>query len=197
MNTQRNIKTRRPQFSANVVRLLVGVVVVLVLGGPSARAQTSTAAPPPSAVDAPTVDSSITVKTNGTVSDPSGAIKVSGNVIIKSRRVIDTSSTTIPPIVLLDFDFSQVQGTTGTGKTLKTYVTGDNHATELRPLQATDTVVVTVPYFDSTKDILSASSFMVTATLNFDVSTGKLTSGSLTYGDNVFRSSGVGTFTVN
>ena len=196
MNTQLNIKTRRSLFSANVVTLLVGVVVVLVLGGPSARAQTSTAAPPP-ATTSDTVDSSITIKTTGTVSDPSGAIKVSGDVIIKCRRVLDTTTTTNPPIVLLDFDFSQLQGTTGSGKTLKTYVTGDNHATELRPLQATDTVVVTVPYFDSTKDILSASSFMVTATLNFDVSTGKLTSGSLTYGDNVFRSSGVGTFTVN
>jgi hypothetical protein len=196
MNTQLNIKTRRPLFSANVVTLLVGVVVVLVLGGPSARAQTSTAAPPPADTSG-NVDSSITIKTNGTVSDASGAIKLSGSVIIKCTRVIDTSSTTIPPIVLLDFDFSQLQGTTGSGKTLKTYVTGNNHVNQLRPLQATDTVVVTVPYFESTKDILSASSFMATATLNFDLSTGKLTSGSLTYGDNVFKSTGVGTFTVN
>jgi hypothetical protein len=67
----------------------------------------------------------------------------------------------------------------------------------MRPFQATDTVVVTVPYFESTKDMLSASTFMVTATLNFDVSTGKLTSGTLTYGDNSFKSTGVGTFTVN
>jgi hypothetical protein len=37
---------------------------------------------------------------------------------------------------------------------------------------------------------------MATATLNFDVSTGTLTSGTLTYGDNVFKSTGVGTFTV-
>jgi hypothetical protein len=187
MNTQLNIKTQRSLFSANVVTLLVGVVVVLVLGGPSAQAQTSTAAA--------TVDSSITVPANGTVSDPGGAITVSGSVIIKCRRVIDTNSTTAPPLVLLDFDFSQVKGTTGSGKNLKTYVTGDNHATEMRPFQATDTVVVTVPYFDSTKDMLSASTFMVTATLNFDVSTGKLTSGALTYGNNVFSSTGVGTFT--
>jgi hypothetical protein len=90
-----------------------------------------------------------------------------------------------------------LKGTTGSGKNLKTYVTGDNHATELRPLQASDTIIVTVPYFDSTKDMLSASSFMVTATLNFDISTGKLTSGSLTYGTNVFTSSGIGTFTTN
>lgn len=196
MNTQLNIKTRRPLFRANVVTLLVGVVVVLVLGGPSARAQTSTAAPPPATTPA-IVDSSITIKTNGTVSEPSGAIKVSGDVIIKCRRVLDTTTTTNPPIVLLDFDFSQLQGTTGSGKTLTTYVTGGNHAEELRPFQASDTIILTVPYFESTKDMLSASSFMVTAALNFDINTGKLTSGSLTYGTNVFRSTGIGTFTVN
>jgi hypothetical protein len=186
MNKQLNIKTRRSLFSANVVTLLVGVVVVLVLGNPSVQAQTASTS---------TVDSSITIKTNGTVSDPNGSIKLSGNVIIKCRRVIDSTIATLPPLVLLDFDFSQLTGTTGSGKTLVTYVTGGNHATELRPFQATDTIVVTVPYFDSTKDALSSSSFMATATLNFDVSTGTLTSGTLTYGDNVFKSTGVGTFT--
>ena len=199
MNTQLTIKTRRRRFSPTVVTLSVGIVVVLAmlaLGGPSARAQTSTAAPPP-ATTSDTVDSSITVKTNGTVSDPSGAIKVSGDVIIKCRRVLDTTTTTNPPIVLLDFDFSRLQGTTGSGKTLKTYVTGGNHAEELRPFQASDTIILTVPYFDSTQDMLSASSFMVTAALNFDINTGKLTSASLTYGTNVFRSTGIGTFTVN
>jgi hypothetical protein len=188
MNTQVNIKARQLLFSPTFVTLLIAVVGMLALGGPSVQAQTAAA---------PVVDSSITVATNGTVNDPGGAILVSGNVTIKCRRVIDTTSTTIPPLVMLDFDFSQVKGTTGSGKTLKTFVTGDNHATELRPLQATDTIVVTVPYYDSTKDVLSASSFMVTATLNFDVSTGKLTSGTLTYGNNVFTSSGIGTFTVN
>jgi hypothetical protein len=188
MNTQLNIKTRRRRFSLTFVSLLVGVVAVLVLGNPSVQAQTAGAS---------TVDSSITIKTNGTVSDPSGAIKLSGNVIIKCRRVIDNTTTTLPPLVLLDFDFSQLQGTTGSGKTLVTYVTGGNHATALRPFQASDTIVVTVPYFDSTKDILSASSFLATATLNFDISTGTLTSGTLTYGTNTFKSTGVGTFTVN
>lgn len=191
MNTQVNIKARRRLFSPTFVTLSVAVVVMLAmlaLGGPSVQAQTAAPA---------TVDSSITIKTNGTVSDPSGAIKLSGNVIIKCRRVIDNTTTTIPPLVLLDFDFSQLQGTTGSGKTLTTYVTGDNHATAIRPFQASDTIVVTIPYFDSTKDVLSASSFLATATLNFDISTGKLTSGSLTYGNNVFSSTGVGTFTVN
>ncbi len=182
MNTQVEIKTGRRRFSANVLTLLVGVVAVLVLGNPSVQAQTTTTA------GSTTVDSSLTIKTNGTVSDPSGAIKLSGSVIIKCRRVIDNTTTTIAPLVLLDFDFSQLQGTTGSGKTLVTYVTGDNHATELRPFQASDTIVVTVPYFDNTKDALTASSFLATATLNFDISTGTLTSGTLTYGSNVFKS---------
>jgi hypothetical protein len=188
MNTQVNIKARRLQFSPTFVTLLIALIGMLVLGGPSVQAQTTAA---------PIVDSSITIATNGTVTDTGTTIQVAGSVTIKCRRVIDTTSITATPLVMLDFDFSQLKGTTGTGKNVKTFVTGDNHATELRPLQASDTIVVTVPYFDSTKDVLSASSFMATATLNFDVSTGKLTSGSLTYGTNVFTSTGIGTFTVN
>lgn len=185
MNTQPNIKTRR-RFSPIIVTLLIGFVAVLVLGGPSVQAQTPA-----------TVDSSITIKTNGTVTEGTTTVKLSGNVIIKCRRVIDTSTPTITPVVLLDFDFSQLTGTTGSGKTLVTYITGGNHSSQIRPLQASDTIVVTVPYFDSTKDLLSASSFLATANLNFDISTGTLTSGTLTYGTNVFKTTGVGTFTVN
>ena len=191
MNTQVNIRARRLLFSPTFVTLLTAVVVVLAmlaLGGPSAQAQTTAA---------PIVDSSITIATNGTVTDTGTVVNVTGSVTIKCRRVIDTTTTTAVPLVMLDFDFSQLKGTTGTGKNVRTFVTGDNHATELRPLQASDTIVVTIPYFDSTKDVLSASSFMATANLTFDVSTGKLTGGSLTYGTNIFSSSGVGTFTVN
>ena len=188
MNTQVNMKTGRRRFSANVLTLLVGVVAVLVLGNPSVQAHTA---------DVSTVDSSVTVATTGTVTEGTTTVNVNGSVTIKSRKVVDNTTTTLAPLVMLDFDFSQLQGTTGTGKNVKTFVTGDNHATELRPLQASDTIVVTIPYFDSTKDVLSASSFMATANLTFEVSTGKLTNGSLTYGTNVFTSSGVGTFTVN
>ena len=187
MNTQLNIKTWRLLFSPTFVTLLVGIVVVLVLGGPSVQAQT-TAAPA-------TVDSSITITAKGSVSDPNGSIAVTGSVIINCRRVIDTTSTTTPSLVLLDFDFSQLRGTSGSGKTQKVYVTGDNHASEIRPLQATDTIIVTIPYFDSTKDQLSARTMLVTATLNFDVNTGKLASGSLSIGNNVVTSAAVGTTT--
>ena len=191
MNTQVNTKARRLLLSPTFVTLSVAVVVMLamlVLGGSSVQAQTTAA---------PIVDSSITIATNGTVTDTGTVVQVTGSVTIKCRRVIDTTSTTAPPLVMLDFDFSQLKGTTGNGKNVRTFATGDNHATELRPLQASDTIVVTIPYFDSTKDVLSASSFMATANLTFDVSTGKLTGGNLTYGTNIFTSSGVGTFTVN
>jgi hypothetical protein len=131
------------------------------------------------------------------VTDPNGSVAVTGNVIIRSRRVIDTTSATTPALVLLDFDFSQLKGTSGSLKTQKVYVTGDNHAEEIRPLQATDTIIVTAPYYESTKDPLSAKSMLVSATLNFDVSTGKLTSGSVSVGNNVVTSAAVGSVTTS
>ena len=186
MNTQLNIKSRLSLFSPTFVTLLIGIVAVLAFGGPSVQAQTT-------ATDAP-VDSSITLVVKGSVTDPNGTITVSGNVIITCRRVIDTTSVTSPSLVLLDFDFSQVKGTSGSTKaTLKTYVTGDNHATEIRPLQASDTVIVPTPYYDNSKDALSARTMLVSATLNFDISSGKLTGGSLSVGNNVVTSQSVGT----
>ena len=179
MNTQVRLKT-----------LSLGIVVVLAmlaLGGLSVQAQTTTAS------DAP-VDSSITLAVKGSVTDPSGTMTVNGQAIINARRVIDTTSVTSPSLVLLDFDFSQVTGTSGSTKsTLKTYVTGGNHATEIRPLQASDTVIVPTPYYESTKDALSARTMLVSVTLNFDVGTGKLTGGSISVGNNVVTSSAVGT----
>src|ERR1044071_2044895 len=125
MNTRLIIKS--------FVTVSVGVVAVLallVLAGPAVQAQTT-------APDAP-VDSTITVPVKGSVSDPNGTITVSGNVIISCRRGIDNLSTTTPALVLLDFDFSQVKGTSGSLKTLKSYVTGGTHANEIRPLQRSE-----------------------------------------------------------
>jgi hypothetical protein len=190
MNTQVSVKTRQHAFGPNVVTLLVLVVVVLVMGAPSTKAQTTTET---AATDTAVVDSSVTISAKGTVNDPNGAITVSGSVIVNSRRVIDNTSATTPPLVVLDLDFSKLKGTSGSLKTLKTYVTGDNHATEIRPLQASDTIVVTCPYFESSTDGLSARSMLVTATLNFDIGTGKVTGGSITIGNNVVTSTMVGT----
>lgn len=189
MNTQLNIKTWRRLFSPNVVTLLIGVVVVLVLGGPSVQAQTNTTTTTDTTAPAGTVDSSITLPAKGSLTDPQGSVTVTGNAIVSARRVIDTTNAATPTLVLLDIDFSQVQGTSGK----RVFVTGDNHATEIRPFQATDKIIVTVPYYDSAKDGLSAKSMLATVTLNFDVSTGKLTSGSITIGNNVVTADAVGT----
>jgi len=196
MNTQLNIKTRRPLFSPFVVTLLVGIIVVLVSGGLSVQAQATTATAP--ADPTAPVDSSAKIVVKGTVNDPNGAITVSGSVIVNCRRVIDTTSATAPPLVVLDFDFSNLSGTSGTSvKTQTVYVTGGNHSGQIRPLQASDTIIVPIPYYDSTKDALSASSWLATATLNFDVGTGKLTGGSINVGNNVVTAAAVGSFTVN
>jgi hypothetical protein len=175
MNTQLKIMT-----------LVLGIVALLALGGSSVQAQTTTAA------DAP-VDSSITLVAKGSLTDAAGNVTVTGNVPVLVRRVIDTTSVTSPSLVLLDIDFSQVTGTTGSGKNIKTYVTGGNHATEIRPLQASDTVILPTPYYDSSKDVLSAKTMLISITLNFDVSSGKVTSGSATVGNNVVTANQVGT----
>lgn len=192
MNTQLNIKSR---LSPIFVTLSVGVVVMLamlVLGGPSVQAQTATDT---TAIDAP-VDSSVIIAAKGSVSDPNGSFTVNGNVGVTCRRVIDTTSATSPSLVLLDLDFSGLTGTSGSTKaTMKTYVTGGNHAEEIRPLQASDTIIVASPYYDSTKGPLTARTMLITATLNFDVNTGKVTGGTITIGDNVVTKSAVGSFT--
>ena len=202
MNTELNIETRRRPFSPHVVTLLVLVVVLLALGGSSVQAQTatdSTATTDTTAttqpVDPNVSNSTITLLAKGTVNDPSGAITVNGSVDVAAKRVIDSTSTTTPPVVVLDLDFSNLKGTSGTKTTLKTYVTGGNHASEIRPLQASDTIIVSCPYYDSTKDPLTARTMLVTVTLNYDVSTGKVTSGSVTIGNNATSAATVGTFT--
>jgi hypothetical protein len=192
MNTQLNIKARRSFFSPSFVTLLMGVFVVLVLGGSSIQAQTTTTTD-----TAAPVDSSLTIAAKGSFSDPTaGTITVNGNVIISARKVVDNTSTTTPAIVMIDFDFSQLKGTSGSTKsTLKTYVTGDTQASEIRPLQASDTIIVTVPYYESTKDVLSARTMLVNATLKFDTTTGKLAAASISVGNNVVTSAAVGTTT--
>jgi hypothetical protein len=193
MNTQTNIKSRRLFF--NFLTLVIGIVVVLIVSGPSTQAQTTNAATTATtATDVP-VDSSVTIAAKGTVNYPNGTITVSGNVIVNCRRVIDTTSTVSAPLVVLDLDFSQLRGTSGSLTTQKVFVTGDNRSTEIRPLQATDTIIVTNPYFENTKDGLTAKSWLVTATLNFDTATGKLTSGSISIGNNVVTKATVGTIT--
>jgi len=199
MNTQLNIKLRQRLVSPTFLTLLLGAVVMLALSGPTVQAQTTqttdSTATTSTAVDAP-VDSTVTIAAKGSVSDPSGSIPVTGNVPIICRRVIDTTSATSPSLLLLDLDLSGLTGTSGSTKaTMKTYVTGGNHAEEIRPLQASDSIIVSVPYYDTTKGPLTARTMLVTANLNFDVNTGKVTGGTITIGDNVVTKSAVGSFT--
>jgi hypothetical protein len=204
MNIQLITKTRRQLFSPAFVTLLIGVVAVLVLGGSSVQAQTATTdstaststtstTPTTTTQPAGTVDSSITIPVKGSVTDPNGTITVTGSVIVNCRRVIDVNNAVTTPLVLLDFDFSGVKGTSGTVKAQTVYITGDNHASEIRPFQASDTVIVSTPYYDSTKDPLSAKTMLANITLNFDASTGKVTSGSISVGNNVATATTVGT----
>ena len=176
-----------------LMTLVLGIVAVLALGGSSVQAQTaSDTTTTTTAADAP-VDSTITLVAKGSLTDANGNVTVTGNVPVLVRRVVDTTSVTSPSLVLLDIDFSQLTGTTGSGKTLKTYVTGGNHATEIRPLQASDTIIIPAPYYDSTKDVLSARTMLVSITLNYDVASGKVTGGSATVGNNVVTANSVGT----
>jgi len=187
MNTQLNMRTWQRLFSPSFMTLLIGIVALLAFGSPSVQAQTTTAS------DAP-VDSSIVLVAKGSLTDPNGSIQIQGQVNVTARRVIDTTSVTSPSIVLLDFDFSQLTGTTGSTKaTMKTFVTGGNHASEIRPLQSSDVVIVSTPYYDSTKDALSARTMLVSANLTFDIATGKLTGGSISVGNNVVTAKEVGT----
>ncbi len=187
MNTQLNMRTWQRLFSPSFMTLLIGIVALLAFGSPSVQAQTTTAS------DAP-VDSSIVLVAKGSLTDPNGSVQIQGQVNVTARRVVDTTSVTSPSIVLLDFDFSQLTGTSGSTKaTMKTYVTGGNHATEIRPLQSSDVVIVSTPYYDSTKDALSARTMLISANLTFDIATGKLTGGTLSVGNNVVTANSVGT----
>jgi hypothetical protein len=168
-----------------IMSFVLSIVAVLAFGGLSVQAQTT-------AADAP-VESSITLVAKGSLTDASGNVTVTGNLPVFVKRVVDTTSVTSPSLVLLDIDFSQLTGTTGSGKNVKTYVTGGNHATEIRPLQASDTIIIPAPYYDSSKDVLSARTMLVSITLNFDVSSGKVTGGSATVGNNVVTANSVGT----
>lgn len=205
MNTQLNIKARRLLSSPSFVTLSVGVVMVLAMlawGGSSVQAQTATTDSTASTnttttttttQPAGTTDSSILIPVKGSVTDPNGTTTFNGNVNVACRMVVDVNNAVTTPVVLLDFDFSGVKGTSGSLKTQIVYTTGDNHASELRPLQASDTVIVSVPYYDVNSGPLSAKTMLVNVTLNFDTSTGKVTSGSISVGNNAPTAATVGT----
>ena len=180
MNGDPKTNKRRSILSRLAAALLVGIVVGLLSS--SASAQTTTTST--TTTQSIAVDSSLQISTSGTVTGPNGTtISVSGSVTVNATRVIDTTLGS-PPLVLLTFDFSKLRGTSGSFfSNLRVYVTGDNQDAQTRPLQASDVIPVVCPYYDAGVGMLSASSWLVTATLNYDVTTGKLTSGSATVGN--------------
>lgn len=180
MNTERNNKIWRLS-SPIIVTLLVWVVLGLASGGPSAKAQTDTSQPI-GTTQPVTVESTLKIRASGTVTDPSGTISVSGYVTVNCTRVIDTTLAGLP-LVVLDIDYSNLRGTSGNSpKNQKVYITAGNQDSVIRPLQASDVIVEACPYIDSTKDILTANSWLVTLSLSWDLSTGKLTDGTATIG---------------
>jgi len=172
MKTQRNMKTRRWLFSRIALSLLVGIIGALGWSGGTSAQTTS-------------VVSTLQIPTKGTVIEPDGTVlSISGFVTVDSTMVTD-ATLKYPPAVVLTFDFSNVMASdaiTGTGA----FKTGGDHDIKIRPLQATDTIPITCPYFLTKSGVLSADTWLVTTTLNFDTSTGKLASGSATVGSNPY-----------
>jgi hypothetical protein len=165
------MKTLRWIFSPIALALLV-----VVWSGPSAQAQT--------VATNVTVVSALNVTVAGSFTEPDGTtLKVSGWVVVNSSMVTDAAGA---KRVILTLDFSNVTLQSGAGKNLTTYGTGGFQASTIRPLVASDVLPITCPRFTSAGGILSARSWLVTTTLNFDLTTGKLASGSATVGTNPY-----------
>ena len=144
--------------------LLVVVIGVLAWGGTQAQAAT--------------VDSTLSIPVSGTVTAADGTrITFSGNVVVSSSAVMDVAG--IPPFTMLTFDCSGVTATSGSGANKKTYDTRGYQVTKIREIVATDVITMTAPLDQTGASPLLASTWQVTATLNFNTATGQLTSGTL------------------
>ena len=166
------MKTHRWILSPIVLSLLV-----LAWSGTTASAQTAIATNV-------IVQSSVTIPVSGTVTEPDGTVlTISGSVLVDSGKVTDADGTS--PRVVLSFDFSKViasDGLTGTG-VLKT---GGFQAIKIRPLQASDVLPLTCPYFLNRNGVSTAETWLVTTTLKFDVLAGTVVGGSTTVGSNPY-----------
>jgi hypothetical protein len=127
------------------------------------------------------------INVSGVVVAPDGTrITVSGPVTVKCSAVPDISGALTS--VVLNFDFSNVTATTGSGANQVTYDTKGFRCTKIRPLKVSDVIGIVCPYAASGSGTSSAGTFLVTATLNFNVTTGQLVSGSITVGNNTLSS---------
>jgi hypothetical protein len=156
----RDMKTRRPLFPRVVIPLLVAMLGGL-LGGPSARA-----------------DSSVAIAISGTVDGSSESVYVSGLAQITSSLVKTDPRFNHPPRVILSFDLHNV-----TGKGLSTgamYVTKAQDEV-LRPLAPSDLIAIAFPlYPNTTIGFRSARAGLASFNLSFDVTTGNITGGTAT-----------------
>jgi hypothetical protein len=195
MMTQRNMKTRRSLSGRIVLSLLIGIIGGLVWSGTSAQAFTAESILGGGAgygggggqttAIAASVVSTLQIPVAGTFIEPDGTIlSISGYVTVNCTMVTD-ATLAAPPAVVLTLDFSNVTASDGLLATgvLKT---GGFQDIKIRLLQASDTIPITCPYFLNKLGLSSADTWLVTTTLNFDVSTGKLTSGSATVGNNPY-----------
>lgn len=165
MSTERSMNRRRSLFGSIALSLLVGVMGVLAWGGNSAQAAT--------------VDSTLSIPVSGSTMAADGTkITFSGNVIVTSSAVMDVVG--IPPFTMLKFDCSNVVATSGAGANKVTYDTRGYQVTKIRELVATDVITMTAPIDQTGASPLLAKTWEVTATLNFNTTTGQLTSGTLT-----------------
>jgi len=184
MNTRQSMKPGR-SLSPIALSVLVWAIAALVSSGVPVRAATSGQTATGS--QATRVDSSILINVSGVVVAPDGTrITVSGSVTVKCSAVPDISGALTS--VVLTFDFSNVTATSGSGANAVTYDTKGFRCTKIRPLKVSDVIPIVCPYSPSGGAASSAKTLLVTANLNFNVSTGQLVSGSITVGNNTFSS---------
>src|SRR5881397_673295 len=156
----RDMKTRRPLFPRVVIPLLVAMLGGL-LGGPSARA-----------------DSSVAIAISGTVDGSPESVYVSGLAQITSTLVKTDPTFNHPPRVILSIDLHNV-----TGKGLSTGATYVTKAQDevLRPLAPSDLVAIAFPFYPNTAvGFRSARAGLASFNLSFDVTTGNITGGTAT-----------------
>jgi hypothetical protein len=156
------MKRRRSLFGSIALSLLV--IGGLVLGGAPAQAAT--------------VDSTLSIPVSTTFTASDGTrFTVSGTVVVKCSAVMD--ATDVPPFVILTFDASGVNVTSGSGANKKTYDTRGFQVIKTRPLQATDVLTIPIPNVQTGAALTTADRYDATFTLNFNAA-GQLTSGTVT-----------------
>lgn len=129
----------------------------------------------PSPAGADVIWNSALVPVAGTVNGSPESVKFSGDAKIDSRLAVDPLNTAVPPDLVLYIDLSSVSGV-GSSSKKKYVITGPEIAQ--RTLVASDLVEFAFPFYQSgTTASTTTRPGMVSFQLNFDLTTGKVTSG--------------------